>query len=112
MTVEAERGTGSLRSAIEHLALPGDEGLARRGCSRPDQLAIEFDEAYTAFVTRLAEMPPPGCFEALQVLDQRLEAMSDPDLHFKWTAESMKSDPDWDTVRNLAGAVLSAFGWK
>ncbi len=112
MAVEEEGSAGSLRSAIEHFTLPGNDALARRGCSRPDQLAIDFDEAYTAFVSRLTEIPAPGCIEALQVLDQHLEAMSDPGLQYKWTAEAMKSDPDWDTVRTLASAVLSAFGWK
>ncbi len=100
-----------LRSAIENLAAPGSDGLARRGCTRPDQLAIDFDESYTAFVAGLSVLPSEAQLEALQNLDRQLESMSDPALQAKWTAQAMKTDPDWETVRSLARAVRSAFEW-
>ncbi len=102
----------SLREAIELLAMPGSDGLTRRGCAEPDQLAIDFDEAYTAFVGQLVKLPSPAQLEALQELDQQLDTMSDPALRPKWTADAMKSDPDWQVVRSLAGAALAAFGWS
>jgi hypothetical protein len=100
----------TLRRTVEYLALPGSEGLSRRGCSLPDRLALDFDEAYTAFMSGLVDLPALELLEALQELDRQLEAMSDPSLRSKWTREGMLHDPDWEVVRALALAVLAAFG--
>lgn len=99
----------TLRRAVEYLALPGSEGLTRRGCSLPDQLALDFDEAYTAFMSGLADLPALRLLEALQELDRQLESMSDPSMRSKWTREGMSREPDWEVVRALAREVLAAF---
>ena len=111
MSPNKESAVASLRSAVEHLSLPGSDGLTRRGCSQPDQLAIDFDEAYTVFVGELVELPDPRQLEALQELDQQLEGMSDPSMRSKWSSAAMQSDPDWERVRSLAQAILAAFDW-
>jgi hypothetical protein len=100
--------TVALRRAVEYLALPGSEGLSRRGCALPDQLALDFDHAYTAFMSALADLPALRLLEGLQELDRQLESMSDPAMRSKWTREGMVRDPDWEVVRALALEVLAA----
>lgn len=109
--VEENAAVRRLRAAVELLAMPGDSALAHAGVRRPDALAVEFDEAYTAFVTGLGGLPGEEQLAALQRLDQQLQIMSDPDLRSKWTAEAMKTDGDWDDLRALAQAVMAAFAW-
>lgn len=113
MADEARSGAAAqrLRSAVELLSLPGTEALARRGLARPDALAVEFDEAYTVYVAALATLPSDAQLEGLQALDGQLQAMSDPELRDKWTAAAMKTDSDWQVVRERARAVMAAFAW-
>lgn len=109
--VEDSAAVRRLRAAVELLAMPGDSALARAGVGRPDALAVEFDEAYTVFVSSLSALPDEAQLAALQRLDQQLQIMSDPDLRSKWTAEAMKTDGDWEDLRALARAALTAFSW-
>lgn len=109
--IEENAAMRRLRAAVELLAMPGDSALVRAGVGRPDALAVAFDEAYTAFVTGLGALPGEAQLAALQRLDQQLQIMSDPDLRSKWSAEAMKTDGDWEDLRALARAALTAFGW-
>ena len=100
-----------LLATVKALAQPGADALAGlpKG-ARPDRLAIDFDEAYTAFVGQLNELPSETQMEALQRLDQQLERMSDPRLAAKlWTAEAMKKENAWESVRAIAAEILASF---
>ncbi len=79
--------------------------------TKPDRLAIAFDEAYTAYVGQLSELPSENQMEALQRLDQQLERMSDPaQADTLWTADAMKRDPAWALVRSISLEILLHFG--
>jgi hypothetical protein len=102
-----------LRSAVQDLALPPELGLARKGAGthRPDELALEFDDVYAAFVSNAATLPTEKQLLALQALDSALAAMSGPEHASLWTESAVKSHPSWVEVRSLAAAVLEAFAW-
>jgi hypothetical protein len=101
-----------LEAVVRLLGMPGADALARAGLTRPDALAIDFDEAYTAFVGTLGALPTEPQLEALQELDAQLLEMSDPARQSLWTAEAMAADATWDTLRIKARAVLRAFDWS
>jgi hypothetical protein len=102
-----------LAASVRHLALPGDEALAHKplGDDPPDELALEFDDLYTAYVDRLDALPTPEQLGALQALDSALTAMSGGANAELWTEAAVKHHPRWDEIRTLATAVLEQFGW-
>lgn len=109
MTLDPKDTESRLRSAVEQLARPGVEALESR--RRPDDLAIEFDEAYTCYVAGLDRLPSDRQLQSLQTLDDQLQAMSDPEDRALWTPEAMKHHPEWGSVRTLAWRILVDFEW-
>jgi hypothetical protein len=106
-------GEKILAQAVRDLALPGEAALARKPAAshRPDELALEFDEAYTTFVGSLDELPPAEHLKGLQVLDSKLSSMSGAHNSQLWTEQAVKTDSQWSVVRALAKAVVQMFGW-
>jgi hypothetical protein len=102
-----------LRSAVQDLALPPELGLSRKaaGTHRPDELALEFDDVYSAFVSNAAVLPTEEQLLALQALDSALAAMSGPENAPLWTESAVKTHPRWVEVRSLAATVLEVFAW-
>ena len=97
---------GRLIKAVRVLAESGRMSSAEP----PDGSALEFDEAYTAFVGQLSELPTTEQMESLQRLDQQLESMSDPEhADTLWTPAAVKKDPAWHLVRAIASDILAAF---
>jgi hypothetical protein len=103
-----------LAQAVLDLALPADQALAnqRRGGRGPYQLAVEFDEAYTAYVANLDQLPTDSQFQSLQAIDAALAAMSGPANSELWTAASFENHPQWAEVRALARAAATQFEWS
>ena len=114
MEFEGRKPTAAerLEAVVQLLAMPGADAPARDGLARPDALAIDFDEAYTAFVGTLGKLPTEPQPKALQDLDAQLLHMSDPAKQSLWTAEAMATDPTWESLRTTARAVLLAFEWS
>lgn len=104
----------ALFQAVGNLALPGAEALAKKpaGKHRPDQLALDFDEAYTTYVETLDELPTDAQFQTLQALDSALSAFSDPANREVWTEDAVKQHPSWSEVRAIAQSILAAFDWS
>lgn len=104
-----------LQRAVSALAAaaPSAEALKRKPpkAGWVENLVLEFDEAYTAFVEGFETLPTEDQLLALQAIDQRVSAMvgaKDPGL---WTAEAWRAAPDWDEVRALAAQALRLFDW-
>jgi hypothetical protein len=106
------RETG-LHTAIRNLSLPGKDALteveAKGNCA--DHLALSFDEQYTSYMDGMTTLPRDGQLLSLQELDSALNAMSGPDNAALWTDASFASDPEWETIRELARKVMTEFGW-
>jgi hypothetical protein len=97
------------------LALPVDPvGVVTQNPVVPglsENLVLEFDEAYTAFVDAFVELPSEGQMLALQAMDTTLGAMVGAKDETLWTERARREDPIWNEVRSLAGRVLSEFDW-
>ena len=111
MTADAHStgATERLRAVVRRLSLAGVEATAPGW--RPDDLAIEFDEVYTVFVGQLVELPSEDQLRALQVIDDQLHSISAPEQKALWTAEAVRRDPVWESIRTMARQAILAFEW-
>ena len=111
-TIIAPRETG-LHTAIRNLSLPGKDALSEvefnGNCA--DSLALSFDEHYTSFMESMTTMPEDAQLLSLQALDSALNAMSGPENLSLWTDTAFASDPQWESIRELARKVMTEFGW-
>ena len=101
------QGGGTLEAGL----LAGVAALVATG-ERPDQAsaaARDFDEAYTAYIGALAELPAEGRLEALQAVDSTLNRMTGPAHSALWTEAAIRTDPHWTELRRVAAAALQAF---
>lgn len=91
-------------SAAEAKRRPVSAGFA-------ENLVFEFDEAYTAFVEGFETLPSESQLVSLQAVDTRVSSMVRARDAALWTEQARREAPDWQDVRRLARAVLSAFDW-
>jgi hypothetical protein len=78
---------------------------------RSENLVLEFDEAYTAFVEGFEVLPTEAQLVALQAVDSKLAAMVGEKDATLWSERSRRQDPVWQDVRRLASAAIHAFDW-
>ena len=92
---------------------PSAEEAKRRPVSAgfAENLVFEFDEAYTAFVEGFETLPSESQLISLQAVDTRVSAMVRASDAALWTEQARREAADWQDVRRLARAVLSAFDW-
>ena len=79
--------------------------------SVPDELALEFEEHYSAFLGCKDGLADQAQIRALERLDRMLESMSGPSNLEYWENTALDSNPAWNEVRILAKQVLKAMGW-
>ena len=98
-----------LRDALVALAAPGKRAIASVGTPgrTADTMATRFDEAYTAWVGALPDLPATEVLEALQRVDARLAELADPDRLALWTDAELCVNPEWEALRSLASAALA-----
>ena len=96
-----------LLSAVRRLSSAG--GVVLRTGERPDSLAFEFDETYTAYMESLVDLPTEAQMRSLQALDSGIQALSDPEDAVLWNARAFDSHPRWIELRSLADNVLEEF---
>lgn len=95
-------------------ASPPSAEEAKRRPSPPghaEQLVLEFDEAYTAFVEGFEALPSEGQLLALQAVDARVSSMVRAADAALWTEQARREDPCWREVRVLSRRVLEVFDW-
>jgi hypothetical protein len=102
-----------LRQAVAALAKPGPAALDTLDprCHRPDELALDFDDAYQVVVGSFARDFTSEQLTALQMLDALLEEMSGAQNSHLWTEEAVVSHDRWREVRSRASTVMHEFGW-
>jgi hypothetical protein len=76
-----------------------------------ERLAVEFDEAYTAFVESFERLPNDSQMMALQAVDAKLASMVRAKDASLWTARGYREDPSWTEVRALAMDAMDEFDW-
>lgn len=76
-----------------------------------DELALEFDHWRRVAERRVGALWSQGQRSALAALDRVLSEMSGPGKPELWLEAGCLRHPRWSEVRQLAQAVLSAFGW-
>lgn len=86
------------------LSLPKNELF-----SNSSSLVVEFDEAYTAFVDGLEDLPSESQMIALQTVDTKLSAMVREEDATLWTVQARLEDPCWIEVRVLVVDVMEEF---
>ena len=101
------------RCCVQALAQPAQAqlGLFPSFVLAGEEMALEFDDALRAF--QEAAMPATeDQATCLTDLDRYLDQLSTPANEEFWLEpSSLCSDPRWEKVRELARAVLLAFGW-
>jgi len=104
-----------LRRAVEELATPppplGERPRARPVPGRVENLVVEFDEAYTAFVEGFDALPSESQMIALQAVDAKLTRMVGAKDASLWSEAALAREPVWQEVRKLAADVLREFDW-
>ena len=115
MTRDVDAATLRLSRVVLALAAPprAPEPLSRaKGLpGQTENLVLEFDEAYTAWVEGFQVLPEEAQLIALQRVDRQLAGMvaaKDADL---WTAQAHREAGAWHEVRALAAQVVELFGW-
>jgi hypothetical protein len=92
----------------------GDGNRARESAqisTHAENLAAEFDEAYTEFVDGFDQLPRESQLLALQAVDTKLAAMVRAKDAALWTVQACREDPSWREVRVLAEATIAEFDW-
>jgi hypothetical protein len=73
----------------------------------PDELALDFDDISNAADDVLSRNPDArDVRQKLSLLDQKLSEMSGPAHTELWTVEALHKAPEWNEVRDDAGALL------
>ena len=105
--------TESLRQTLEALALPGEQALERMPVEtvRPDELALEFDNYFTAYRGNFGAELNASQLRALGRVDELLARMSDRSNSHLWTDEAVTSHERWAEVRNAARHAIQEMGW-
>jgi hypothetical protein len=119
MTEETARVPGldgrsaRLRCVLVSLATPpeAESGKSVAASGRVENLVVEFDEAYTAFVDGFERLPGESQLKALQAVDSKLSAMVRARDASLWTARGCREDSSWIEVRALAGLAMGEFDW-
>src|SRR5688572_22051324 len=98
----------SLRTALEALAMPGDQALRTQpdDVTKADEIALDFDNFHRAFVGNFASEMLPAQVAALRKIDVLLAEMSGEHLAALWANEAVKSDERWSAVRSAARDAL------
>ena len=103
------------RIVLALAASPPSPGASRRAKGLPGQtenLVLEFDEAYTAWVEGFTVLPEEAQLIALQRVDRQLAEMVAAKDAGLWTEQAHREAGVWHEVRALAGAVVELFGWR
>jgi hypothetical protein len=102
-----------LRHSVQALAQPADEQIALFPdfVVVGDELALDFESALERFRAD-AVSAPAQAVATVNALNAYLEQLSGPQNEDFWLDEArLREDPRWNQVRQLALAVLEAFGW-
>jgi hypothetical protein len=75
-----------------------------------DELALEFDESYRAFVGERRDQLDDEQRRCLKAVDGALARMSDQNASDLWTDEGLRTSVEWARVRALARDALRALG--
>lgn len=112
MNVDRDLLRRSLRGQLELLAAPGDHALARLadGCVKADELALDFDNFYQAYIGNFGSELSPDARKALRAIDESFNRMSGPENAKLWTDEAVATHPAWSEVRRQASRALELFG--
>jgi hypothetical protein len=116
-SVAAAGPAARLERALSLLADPPRSGRDASGAKREsragrvENLVVEFDEAYTAFIESCDVLPGESQLEAVQRVDARLSSMVRAADASLWTERSHRESDGWSEVRRLAAAAMRAFGW-
>ena len=80
---------------------PSAEEAKRRPvvAGHAENLAFEFDEAYTAFVESFEELPSETQLLALQAVDTQVSSMVRAQDAGLWTEQARREDEVWRAVR-------------
>lgn len=99
--------------AVQALALDAakQEQLFPEFADPPDELELDQQETQAAFLQAWQPLLSPQQTEAIESLDEQLEAMGGPENARLWTVEALATAPEWARVRELATAVLREMGW-
>lgn len=117
--VEVDRRSARLWRVVVSLATPpesssGEGDRAKESATistHAENLAVEFDEAYTEFVEGFDQLPGESQLLALQAVDTKLAAMVRAKDAALWTVQACREDPSWREVRVLAEATIVEFDW-
>ncbi|MFI0981999.1 hypothetical protein ACH4SP_33950 [Streptomyces sp. NPDC021093] len=106
--MKADVAIGQLEQALNRLAWGADqqlEHLGRWGVG-PDELALEFDDAFRVVPGLVSQgLLPDSVTALLQPVDDALAAMTDASGN-EWTNDAMAQSPTWSLLRRTAQEAL------
>jgi hypothetical protein len=105
-----------LKWSLQALAMPASTQLKLfpEFVVKADELALDFDSAWSAVRTNYEDELSPAQAAAIDAVERKLERMSRDGAEFDvdlWTESALSSSGQWEDVRSLAESALEAFGW-
>ena len=99
--------------ALQALAQPAEVQLSHfpNFVCKADELALDFGNCFKWYLGSQTGANLDEKREALESIDQYLDAMSGPSHAEFWTESALRLDPRWDAIRFLAKHALKSFGW-
>lgn len=78
----------------------------------PDEIALIFDETFSTHSILLEELLNDVQFEHLNVVKGIFDDMDLNPYHQLWTLEALKTQKEWQNVREVARSLLNSFDHK
>jgi len=99
--------------AVQALAQPANAqlGLFPPIAEVADELVLEHEETQGDWLDGEPSVSPEQR-AAVAALDEHIEAMSEPEDPELWTDDGLRGRSEWNTLRTLARAVLTAMAWS
>ena len=79
--------------------------------ARLENIVVEFDDAYTAYVDGMERLPAQAQLLALQAVDRQLSEMVRAKEAALWTEQALRDDRRWGEARRLAREAIGAYAW-
>ena len=97
-----------LHKTLAALAVPGEEALlyAPAGSARADELALDFENFATAFLSNYSADLSEEQRSAIETVDRLLGSMSGTTNEALWTDAAVIDHPRWKEVRQAAAVAI------
>ncbi|HEY9401658.1 MAG TPA: hypothetical protein VIQ24_03110 [Pyrinomonadaceae bacterium] len=102
-----------LKHSLQALAMPADTQLelSHDFVCKVEELALDFDHWSRCVLSNNRGELSEEQKSLLRKLDGTFDQLSGGQSQNLWTEDALRNSPEWQTVRDIARAALTSFGW-